>query len=104
MKVIREIDVDEEIKIGFSSIICRADKNLEKERIEINTKLKRYCEGKGFIFVENNNINESGLNNSKRGQWFFYKTLEGHCIISEFLFINKRMLTSLATFSGMTRI
>ena len=64
MKVIREIDVDEEIKIGFSSIICRADKNLEKERIEINTKLKRYCEGKGFIFVENNNINESGLNNS----------------------------------------
>ena len=64
VKVIREIDVDEEIKIGFSSIICRADKNLEKERIEINTKLKRYCEGKGFIFVENNNINESGLNNS----------------------------------------
>ena len=30
MKVIREIDVDEEIKIGFSSIICRADKDLEQ--------------------------------------------------------------------------
>ena len=65
VKVIREIDVDEEIKISFSSVICRTDKNLEQERMEINTKLKKYCEGKGFIFVENNNINESDLNNSK---------------------------------------
>ena len=65
VKVIREIDVDKEIKIGFSSVICRTDKNLEQERMEINTKLKKYCEGKGFIFVENNNINEPGLNNSK---------------------------------------
>ena len=63
--VIRETDVDKEIKIGFSSVICRTDKNLEQERMEINTKLKKYCEGKGLIFVENNSINESGLNNSK---------------------------------------
>ena len=28
-------------------------------------KLKNYCEVKGFIFIENANINESGLNNSK---------------------------------------
>ena len=28
-------------------------------------KLKKYCEGKGFIFIENDTINESGLNNSK---------------------------------------
>ena len=28
-------------------------------------KLKKYCEGKGFVFNENANINESGLNNSK---------------------------------------
>ena len=33
--------------------------------MKINTKLKKYCEGKRFIFVKNNNINESGLNNSK---------------------------------------
>ena len=63
--VIRETDVDKEIKIGFSSVICRTDKNLEQERMEINTKLKKYCEGEGLIFVENNSINESGLNNSK---------------------------------------
>ena len=28
-------------------------------------KLKKYWEGKGFVFIENVNINESGLNNSK---------------------------------------
>ena len=28
-------------------------------------KLKNYCEVKGSIFIENANINESGLNNSK---------------------------------------
>ena len=28
-------------------------------------KLKKYCEGKGFVFIENANINESGVNNSK---------------------------------------
>ena len=28
-------------------------------------KLKKYCEGKGFIFIENDTIIESGLNNSK---------------------------------------
>ena len=65
LKVIRKVDLHEEIKIGFSSVIYRTDKNLEQERKKINTKLKKYCEGKGFIFVENNNINESGLNSSK---------------------------------------
>ena len=28
-------------------------------------KLKNYCEGKRFVFIENDNINEPGLNNSK---------------------------------------
>ena len=28
-------------------------------------KLKKYCEGKGFVFIENVNISEPGLNNSK---------------------------------------
>ena len=65
LKVIREIHVDEEIKIGFSSVICRPDRSLKQERLEINTKLKKYCEGKGLIFVKNNNIIESGLTNSK---------------------------------------
>ena len=60
VKVVREID-----ESGFSSVIYRKDKDLEDERNEVNMKLKKYCEGKGFVFNENANINESGLNNSK---------------------------------------
>ena len=81
VKVIREIDVDKEIKIGFPRVTCRTDKNLEQERMEINTKLKKYCEGKCFIFAENNNINESGLNNSnlylnKKGTMIFSQNIK----------------------------
>ena len=81
VKIIREIDVDKEIKIGFPSVTCRTDKNLEQERMEINTKLKKYREGKGFIFAENNNINESGLNNSnlylnKKGAMIFSQNIK----------------------------
>ena len=28
-------------------------------------KFKKYCEGKGFVFIENANIDELGLNNIK---------------------------------------
>ena len=65
VKVVCEIDESQKIKIGFSSVIYRKDKDLEDERNEVNVKLKKYCEGKGFVFIENDNISESGLNNSK---------------------------------------
>ena len=65
VKVVREIDESEKIKIGFFSVIYRKDKDLENERNEVSVKLKNYCEGKGFVFIENDNINEPGLNNSK---------------------------------------
>ena len=64
-EVIRKIDNTENIQIGFSSIIQRADKDFGNEIKETNIKLKNYCSGKGFIFVDNDNINESCLNNSK---------------------------------------
>ena len=57
VKVVREIDNSEKIN--------RKDKHLEDERNEVNMKIKKYCEGKGFVFIENDNISESGLNNSK---------------------------------------
>ena len=65
VKVVREIDESEEIKIGFSSVIYRQDKDVDDERKELNSKLKKYCEGKGFAFIENTNVNETGQNNSK---------------------------------------
>ena len=64
-EIIWEIDNTENIQIGFSSIIQRADKNFSNEIKETNIKLKNYCSGKGFIFVDNDNINVSCLNNSK---------------------------------------
>ena len=65
VEVVREIEESEKPNIGFSIVIRRKDKDLEDEQNEVNGKLKKYCEGKGFAFIENANINESGLNNSK---------------------------------------
>ena len=65
VKVVRETNESEKIKIGFSSVIYRKDKDHEDKRNEVNVKLKKYCKGKGFVFIENDNIIESGLNNSK---------------------------------------
>ena len=65
VKCVRNQDRNEEIQVGFSSIISRKEKELEKEINETNTKLRKYCEGKVFFFVDNSNINESCLSNSK---------------------------------------
>ena len=65
VEVIREINNTENIQIGLSSIIQRADKDFSNEIKETNIKLKNYCLGKGFIFVNNDNINELCLNNIK---------------------------------------
>ena len=65
VEITRELDNKENIQIGFSSIIQRAaDKDFRNVIKETNIKLKNYCSGKGFIFVDDN-INESCLNNSK---------------------------------------
>ena len=65
VKVVREINESEKIKICFSSAIYREDKDHEDKRNEVNMKSKKHCDGKGFVFIENANINESGLSNSK---------------------------------------
>ena len=65
VEAIRELDNSENIQIGFSSIVHRSDKDFSKEISELNVKLKKYCLGRGFIYIDNDNINESCLNNSK---------------------------------------
>ena len=65
VSVIQEVDSTRNIQLGFSSIVQRADKDYSKEIKDINTRLKSYCLGKGLIFVDNSNIGESCLNNSK---------------------------------------
>ena len=65
VEAIRELDISENIQIGFSSILNRSDKDFSKEIRELNVKLKKCCLDRGFIYVDNDNINESCLNNSK---------------------------------------
>ena len=63
-KCVRDLDKDKKVNIGFLSVISRSDRNLGQEIRDLNLKLKRYCEGNN-LFVDNVNIEESCLNNSK---------------------------------------
>ena len=65
VSAIQEVDSTRNIQLGFSSIVQRADNDYSKEIKDINTRLTSYCLGKGLIFVDNSNIDESCLNNSK---------------------------------------
>ena len=49
----------------FSGLIQRDDHHFCGPIEEVNGKLKRYCESKGYRFVENSNIDGSFLNCSK---------------------------------------
>ena len=65
VKCLRDLDKDEKVNFGFSSVISRSDRNLGQEIRDLNLKLKRYCEGNNFLFADNVNVEESCLNNSK---------------------------------------
>ena len=65
VKCVRDLDKDKKVNIGFSSVISRSDRNLGYEVRDLNLKLKRYREGNNFLSVDNVNVEESYLNNSK---------------------------------------
>ena len=78
----------------------RKDKDLEDECNEVNMKLKKYCEGKAFVFIENAIINESGLNNckpnlNKKGRNILTQNIEGYLISFEALIDAQMKLISL---------
>ena len=59
-------------------IINRSDKDFSKEICELNLKLKKYCLGRGFVYVNNDNINEYCLNKldlDKKGTNLFSKNI-----------------------------
>ena len=64
-KCVRDLDKDKKVNIGFSSKINKSDRNLVQEIRDLNLKLKRYCEDHNFLSVDNVNVKESCLNNSK---------------------------------------
>ena len=65
VKCVRDLDIDKKVNIGFSNVISRSDRNLAEEIRDLNLKLKCYCEGNNFLFVDNFNVVESCLNNRK---------------------------------------
>ena len=65
VKAIKEIDSEKETEIIFSGLSQREDHDFRDQIEEINDKLKRYCESKGYRFVENSSINGGFLNHSK---------------------------------------
>ena len=49
-------------KIVFSSIIFRKDRrDIEKQRNEVNTRLKNFCKRKNISFIDNSNLKEEHL-------------------------------------------
>ena len=42
VKCVKELDKEDEVKIGFSSVIDRSDRNPEKEIVDFKLKLERY--------------------------------------------------------------
>ena len=65
VKVIKEIDSENENEIIFSGIIQRKDHDFSDQIEEINGKRKRYCKSKGYRIVENSNIDGGFLNRNK---------------------------------------
>ena len=64
-KIIKEIDHEKVTEIIFSGLIQREDHDFRDQIEEIIGKLKRYCDSKGYRFVENSNIDEDFLNRGK---------------------------------------
>ena len=65
VKYVRDLDKDRKINIGILNIISSSDRNPGQQIRDLNLRLKRYSEGNNFLFVDNVNVEEFCLNNSK---------------------------------------
>ena len=65
VEALRELDNSENIQVCFSNITHRSDKDFSKEISELNVKMKKYWLCRGISYVDEDNINESCLNNSR---------------------------------------
>ena len=62
IKGIDEYDKKNPPEAVISSLIKRYKRDFNDYITNINVKLQRYCNGKGFFFTDNNNIDRSSLN------------------------------------------
>ena len=62
-KIVKELTTKlPKVKIAFSGLITRKDKNnLDKNATETNKRLKNYCRQKGIGYIDNSNITEDSL-------------------------------------------
>ena len=75
-KIIEKTKGGSDIQVGFSEIIEWRDHYLGEKIKDINERLKRFCNSKGFFFIDNSNVDENSLNKSllhlsKYGNRFF---------------------------------
>ena len=61
-KIIEEINGGGDMQVGFSGIIKRRDHDLREKIEEINGRIKKYCNSKGFLFTDDSNVDENSLN------------------------------------------
>ena len=57
-KIMEEMKGGGDIQVGFSGIIERRDHGLGEKIKDINERLERFCNNKGFLFIDNSNVNE----------------------------------------------
>ena len=55
-KIIEEMKGCGDIQVGFSGIIERRDRHLGEKIMSINERLKRFCNIKGFLFIDNRKL------------------------------------------------
>ena len=65
VSALKEVDKDNSIKIAFSSIISREDEDFKDKIMDVNNKLKNYCNSAGMDFINNLNIDGSCLSRGK---------------------------------------
>ena len=59
--VIKDIDKENNVKIAFSGIVHREDRDCKNMTDDTNKKLKSYCASIGIGFINNVNIDGSCL-------------------------------------------
>ena len=63
MHYIRDkLGVKNMLRISHAFAVLKLRRKVEIQTKEIYGKMKRYCGGNGFVYVDNDNINEKNLN------------------------------------------
>ena len=65
VRAVRKVDKDHSVKIACSNIINLEDEDFKDKIMDVNNKVKNYCNSAGMDFIDNSNIDGSCLNRGK---------------------------------------